>query len=334
MKTFHVVVCLAAISGPLLAQQRILEPAGPAANSLAKLGWFTLILSLIVLAVMWFLIALVLRRPQGSFAEHAPADTGGGQRWVFFGGFLFPAIVLAAMYIYSLESMSAFPLNHGMEAPANIRLVGHQWWWEVHYLYGPLEGHFITANEIHIPSGTPVDIDLDSADVIHSFWVPALHGKVDLIPGNQNRIRVEASNPGSYRGQCGEYCGAEHARMILNVVSQSPADFEQWLKHARQPAAEPQTEDQTAGRQVFMSSACALCHTISGTEAQGTVGPNLTHIGSRHMIAANWLDNNTANLSAWVTHAQSIKPAAVMPNLTEFTGDQLRQLVAYLQNLK
>jgi len=283
---------------------------------------------------MWALIAMVLTRPRGSLAEHAPADTGGGQKFVIFGGFLFPALILASMYVYSLKSMSEFPLNRGMEMPAQLRVVGHQWWWEVQYRFGDLQGHFVSANEIHIPTGTAIDIDLDSEDVIHSFWVPALHGKVDMIPGNPNRIRVEASHPGIYRGQCAEYCGDEHAAMILLVVAQDPADFQKWLENARQPGVTPSTPDQVAGQQVFLSTACALCHTIDGTLAHGTVGPNLTHLASRRMIASNWLENNTANLEAWVTHARSLKPSVLMPDMTVFTGDQARQLVAYLQSLK
>ncbi len=316
------------------AQQRILSPAGPAARELTDLGWFVLLLSLAVLVVVWALIALVLTRPRGSLTEHAPADAGGGQRWLLFGGFLFPALTLASMYVYSLKSMSDFPLSKGMDGPAQIRVIAHQWWWEVHYLYGPVQDHFVTADEVHIPVGTTVDIDLDSADVIHSFWVPALHGKVDTIPGKPNRIRVEASHAGILRGQCAEYCGDEHAKMILLVVAQSQADFQQWLADSRKPAVTPTTSYLIKGQQAFMSAACSLCHTIGGTLAQGTVGPDLTHIGSRRMIASNWLPNNTADMAAWITHARSLKPAVVMPNITAFDGDQLLQVVAYLESLK
>ncbi len=319
---------------PALAQQNILQPAGPAGASLARLGWFILLLSLAVFVVMWFIIGLLLTRPRGTLSEHAPSDTGGGQKWLLFGGFIFPAGVLMAMYLSSLTSMSNFPLDKGMQNPAQIRIVGHQWWWEEHYLYGDNHEHFVTANELHIPAGQPVDIDLISDDVIHSFWVPALHGKVDLIPGNMNRIRIEASSPGIYRGQCAEYCGDEHAKMLLLVVAQSPDDFQKWLAQSRQPAAMPVTPEQIEGQQVFMAGACSLCHKIDGTAAQATLGPNLTHLASRKKIAANVLDNDTANLAAWVTHARSLKPGVVMPNLSEFTGDQLRSLVAYLQNLK
>ena len=238
------------------------------------------------------------------------------------------------MYIAGLNSMSDFPLNRGMLKPPQIQLIGHQWWWEVHYLYGPVNEHFVTANEIHIPTGSDVDIELNSADVIHSFWVPALHGKVDLIPGTNNRIRIQASHPGVLRGQCAEYCGEEHAEMILLVVAQTPDDFNRWLADSRRLAVQPVTEEQKEGQQLFMSASCSLCHTIQGTLAGGTLGPDLTHIGSRRRIASNWLENNTGNLTAWVTSARSLKPAVLMPNLTQFNGDQVRALVAYLQSLK
>jgi cytochrome c oxidase subunit II len=318
----------------LSSQQRILSAAGPAAHNLANLGWFVLLLSLGVLVVTWGLIGMVLTRRRGSLREHAPADTGGGQRWVFFGGFVFPALVLWAMYVYGLDSMAAFPLNRGRNTPPQILVIGHQWWWEVHYLYGPVHDHFVTANEIHIPAGKTVDIDLQAADVIHSFWVPALHGKVDMIPGTTNRIRVEADHPGILRGQCAVYCGDEHAKMILLVVAQSQADFQKWLADSRKPAVTPTSPNLIAGQQQFLSASCSLCHTIDGTLSHGTVGPDLTHLASRRMIAANWLDNDTANLEAWVTYARSLKPGVVMPNVTSFTGDQLRELVAYLQSLK
>lgn len=334
MKAARFATGMAGAIGIAAAQQRVLTPGGPAGESLTHLGWFILILSLVVLAVMWILIALALTRARGNLTEHAPPDTGGGQNWIVYGGFVFPAIVLAVMYIAGLASMTKFPLDGGMNMPAQIRIVGHQWWWEVHYLDGPVHDHFVTANEIHIPAGQAVDIDLTSEDVIHSFWVPSLHGKVDLIPGNMNRIRIEASHPGTYYGQCAEFCGAEHAKMKLMVVADTPDGFRNWLAHSREPAVAPASDEQKLGQEVFMSGACSLCHMIDGTDAAGTLGPNLTHVGSRKKIAANLLDNNTANLSAWVTHAQSLKPAVVMPNVTQFNGDQLHELVAYLQSLK
>jgi cytochrome c oxidase subunit 2 len=332
MKSIAVVLPVLALAG--CTRIAVFNPAGPAADHLSSLTLFISILFLAIALVMWALIALVASRPRGSFAEHAPVDIGGGHGWVLIGGFLIPAAILAVVFITGLSAMSKFPLHDGMLMPADIVLTGHQWWWEVKYKDGPLDQEVTTANEIHIPAGRPVDIDLTSVDVIHSFWVPTLHGKVDLIPSMRNRIRIEAAQPGVYRGQCAEYCGAEHAHMILYVVADTPEQYQRWLADQRKPGAAPQDDQQTHGQQLFMNGPCSNCHTIAGTLAQGKVGPDLTHIGSRRAIAANMLENNPANLEAWITHAQALKPAVAMPNITQFNGEESRALVAYLRSLK
>ncbi len=307
---------------------------GPAAGKIAHLAWFVLILFLIVTAVMWMLIALVITRPRGRFEEHAPVDIGGGHSWVLIGGFLIPATILFVIFVMGLDTMSAFPLHDGKFTPAEIRVTGHQWWWEVEYLSGGVSQHFITADEIHIPAGRPVDIDLNSADVIHSFWVPSLHGKVDLVPGQTNRIRIEASQPGVYRGTCAEYCGAQHPHMQLLVVADSSEDYKKWTEEELAEAVTPTSPEQQRGQQVFLSKPCGFCHTIRGTVAGGRVGPDLTHIGSRRGLAGNMMENNDANLMAWVTHAQSLKHGSMMPDITQFDGQELHDIVAYLRQLK
>jgi cytochrome c oxidase subunit 2 len=231
------------------------------------------------------------------------------------------------------------PMGSAMQAnmpgmKPDILVTGHQWWWEVQYLDGGPDQQFTTANEIHIPVERSINIELRSADVMHSFWVPSLHGKVDLIPGLPNYIRLEASSPGQYDGQCAEYCGAQHAHMRLQVVAQAPDEYSAWLDRQRQPAAEPQSQEAIAGKQLFEAGPCSLCHQIRGTLAGGRVAPDLTHMGGRKKLAANSFPNNDAYLEAWVTHAQSLKPAALMPDLTQFTGEQLRDLVAYLRQLQ
>ena len=315
--------------------ESMFAPGGPAANNLAHLGWFVFILFIVVGVIMWFLLGWAAFRKRGSFEEHAPVDVGGGQPWVLIGGFAIPFVILAAVFVIGLDAMTEFPLGGPHEnAPADIRVTGHRWWWQVDYIKGPLDRQVATANEIHIPVGRPVDIDLTSEDVIHSFFVPRIHGKVDLIPGQTNRIRIEADQPGVYRGQCAEYCGAQHAHMILIVVADAPADYAAWLAGQILPANEPATDQQRRGEQLFLSKACVLCHTIRGTPAGAKVGPDLTHFGSRQGLAANMLPNNDANLEAWVTHAQSLKPLAVMPDVNEFTGRQVQDLVAYLRQLR
>jgi cytochrome c oxidase subunit 2 len=188
--------------------------------------------------------------------------------------------------------------------------------------------------ELHIPVGKPVDIELETRDVIHSFWIPKLQGKVDLVPGRVNRVRIMADEPGVYRGECAEFCGVQHAHMRIEIVADQPAFYEAWLAAQRAPAREPSDTQLGHGRDVFLSSACALCHTIRGTDAHGLVGPDLTHVGGRARIAGGSLENNTANLEAWIVDAQSLKPGAQMPSLRQLPGADLRALVAYLQSLR
>lgn len=315
-------------------RQSVWSPAGPAARDLERLNWFVTGLFLIVAVVVLGLVVFVASRPRGSLDWHAPVDVGGGHSWLIIGGFAIPAVILAVVFISGLQGMSKFPLEGGVRTPAELRLVGHQWWWEVEYLSPKPDLLMTTANEIHIPVGRPIDIDLASYDVIHSFWVPELHGKVDLIPTLTNRIRIEADRPGNYRGQCAEYCGEQHAHMILTVIAQRPEDYSAWLTHQREDAAAPVTPEEKRGQTLFLTRPCVTCHTIRGTPAGSHVGPDLTHVGARLRIATNMLENNPANLAAWVTHAQSLKPGVRMPNITAFNGEELQALVAYLSSLK
>jgi len=314
--------------------QSTLNPAGPAAHEISSLSWIVYGTFIVVGVIMWALILWVAVRRRGTLDEHAPIDSGGGEEWILTGGFAIPFVILAVLFILSLRTLSAFPVHDGGHAHPEIILTGHQWWWELEYLNASADQHFKSANEIHIPVGRPVDIELRSADVIHSFWIPRLHGKEDLIPGQPNLIRVQADEPGTYRGQCAEYCGAQHAHMMLVVVAQPEADYEAWRAAQLGDSIAPANPKQTLGQQQFMNKPCALCHTIRGTDAHGNVGPDLTHIGSRQGLASNMLENNEANLAAWVTHAQALKSAVPMPNVTQFTGTQLDEIVAYLQSLK
>lgn len=309
---------------------------GPAAERLAQLSWFMTILFLVITLIMWLLIAWGAKRRRGTLAEHAPVDAGGGQAWIAIGGLAIPLIVLTIIFVLGLNLLAQFPIHgpHHQPMKPEILTIGHQWWWEIQYLNDHPDQEFTTANEIHIPVGRPINIELKSYDVMHSFWIPALHGKVDLIPDHTNFVRIEASQPGSFDGQCAEYCGAEHARMRLLAVAQAPDEYEAWLNQQRKPAAEPASAAAIAGEQTFLSGPCALCHQIRGTAAGGRVAPDLTHFAGRQFLAANTYPNNDAYLEAWITHAQSLKPEAEMPDLTQFDGEQLRDLVAYLRQLK
>jgi cytochrome c oxidase subunit 2 len=313
--------------------QSTLNPGGPAAGKISTLEWTVLILFCIVGVIMCGLLLWVAVRKRGSLDWHERWDIGGGQSWITIGGFAIPFVILSFVFVYGLADMRAFPIYDGSVKP-QIKVIGHQWWWEIHYIGGPVQRQFITANEIHIPVGRPVDIELDTGDVIHSFWVPTLHGKVDLIPKQPNYIRIQADHEGTFHGQCAEYCGEEHARMMIIVVAQKPQDYQAWLDQQLQPAAAPASEEAIHGQDVFMSAACIMCHSVRGTPAQGHVAPDLTHLASRQGIAANTYPNDEADLEAWVTHAQSLKPGSLMPDLTQFNGTDLRALVAYLRGLR
>lgn len=317
---------------------------GPAAHRIASLSAAMSILFLVTIVIMWVLFGIAFYRRKGSLAEHEPISATGGEGWIAVGGVAIPLIVLTVLFVFGLGLLRDFPI-HGMHGGGNwnkmaesmkpqIRIVGHQWWWEIHYLNDDVSQQFTTANELHLPVGQPVNIEVETADVMHSFWIPALHGKVDLIPGMKNYIRIIASQPGEYMGQCAEYCGEEHARMRLLAVVQKPSDYVAWMAAQRAPAADPTTPEAIAGKQIFAGSPCAMCHTVRGTIAGGRVAPDLTHIGSRKMLASDVYPNNNAWLEAWITHAQSLKPDCEMPNLTQFSGTQLQDLVAYLRQLQ
>jgi cytochrome c oxidase subunit 2 len=322
--------------------QSTLQGSGPASARISHLSWFMTILFLIITVIMWTLVGWGFYRRRGTLAEHEPVTANGGQIWIAIGGVAVPLIVLSVLFVLGLNLLTDFPIHgmHGGMASAQmtmkpeIRIIGHQWWWEVQYLNDDVSKEFTTANEIHLPAHRPVNIEVVTRDVMHSFWIPALHGKVDLIPGHPNYIRLEASQAGSYTGQCAEFCGAQHANMRLLAIAQEPEDYEAWLEAQRRPGSEPQEQDAIAGKQIFLAGPCSMCHTVRGTMAGGSVAPDLTHIGSRQYLAANSFPNNDAYLEAWITHAQSLKPGAQMPDLTQFSGEQLHDLVAYLRQLQ
>jgi cytochrome c oxidase subunit 2 len=214
-----------------------------------------------------------------------------------------------------------------------VQVTGYQWWWSVDYVYPEPHLRFTTANELHLPVGRPVLVKLRGADVIHSFWVPNLHGKTDLIPGRENTTWLQIDKPGIYRGQCGEYCGAQHAHMALVVVAESSDDFERWVVAQRQPAAAPATPAQSRGLNIIERGPCALCHTVRGTNAGARTAPDLTHFASRSTIAAGTVPNTPGYLAGWISDPQHVKPGNRMPP-TGLTGEDLQAVLAYLETLK
>jgi cytochrome c oxidase subunit 2 len=324
--------------------QSTFQAHGPAASRIAQLSWLMTVLFLVITAIMWALFGVAFYRRRGTLAEHEPISAGGGEAWIALGGLALPLIILTVLFVLGLGLLRDFPIHgmHGGEVQAammhsmkpEIRITGHQWWWEIEYLNDDPSKQFTTANELHLPTGRAVNIEVETRDVMHSFWVPALHGKVDLIPGQANYIRLIASDPGEYTGQCAEFCGAQHAKMRMLAVAQEPDEYDAWLDQQRRAADDPSTDQAKAGERLFLAGPCSMCHQVRGTVAGGRVAPDLTHIGSRKMIAANVYQNNDAYLEAWITHAQSLKPGAQMPNLTQFTGEDLAALVAYLRQLQ
>jgi cytochrome c oxidase subunit 2 len=246
-------------------------------------------------------------------------------------GVILPALVFCATFALGVIGLQKTAEPDG-DPGATIEVIGHQWWWEVRYDDGT-GNEVVTANEIHVPVGTPVELRLRTADVIHSFWVPELMPKTDLLPDRINRTWLTADEPGTYRGQCAEYCGLQHAHMAFSVVAEPRADYEKWLTEQAADADAPLGEEEQRGLEVFTSTACATCHTIRGTGADGDVGPDLTHVGSRDRIAAGALPNDTGHMAGWVANSQTVKPGNLMPP-QRLSPDDLRAVVAYLQSLE
>ena len=314
----------------------VLDPHGPGAARVAGLWWVMLAISLVVLAVVVGMLAAAVvrgRRRQEPGGAGGPGGPGGagvaearwGEPFIVVAGFVVPVIVLVAMFVVTLRVMSALARPERSE-DLEIRVTGHMWWWEAQYPNGA-----DTANEIHVPAGRPVRFAVTSADVIHSFWVPQLQVKVDMIPGRVNTIQVQADEPGRYRGQCAEFCGLQHAQMIFWVVADPPATFDRWVAHEALATAAPTDPSAARGEDVFLSQSCAGCHAIRGTPARARIGPDLTHLHTRRTIAAGVLPNTRAALAAWIVDPQVDKPGAVMPPV-DLTPAELEALLDYLES--
>ncbi len=308
--------------------QDVLRPQSGAERSIANLWWVMLGGSAVGFASVLFLLYLGWRRRRRTAAgqENARLET----TLVVTLGVGVPVIVLLALFVYSdVFVMRSTAAPDPRATRLTIDVIGRQWFWEVRYPGTPV----VTANEIHIPVRTPVDVVGTTADVIHSFWVPQLNRKIDLIPGRTNRVLLEADRPGRYRGQCSEFCGLQHAHMAVLVIAEPKAQFRAWLAGQTRPARVPSTPEEEQGGRLFQSQACAGCHTIRGTQARGKVGPDLTHLASRLTIGALTLRNDPAALRSWVADPQHAKPGVNMPALPLDRG-QLNALTRYLESLR
>jgi len=314
-------------------EQSALDPRGPHAEHLARLFWiFLAVCSFVWIAVMVVLLIGTLRRtlPRPNPLSLDPAQE---RRSTLVVGGAVAATVLTMIALTAISYLSQRHVFAREKAAVTIKVTGLQWWWDVRYEADSPDQTVTTANEIHVPVGEPVTVKLAATDVIHSFWVPSLFGKQDLIPGQDNEIQFTASRPGVYRGQCAEFCGFQHAHMGLLVIALPPAEFQAWLKSQTAPASPPPDAVQARGSEIFAAKACIMCHTIRGTSAGSRVGPDLTHFASRKTIASATLEMSRGNIAAWVVDPQGIKPGTNMPNVS-IAPDELDPLVSYLAGLR
>jgi cytochrome c oxidase subunit 2 len=318
----------------------VLDPAGPQSRTIAWLWDVFLWLSVVVFAlvVAFFVLAAIQaarrrrRDGDGDPLAEDPARDRRAIRGVFAAGAV-TVIALLALLVASVRSGSALAALEDDADALHIRITGRQWWWQIDYEHDDPRRAATTANELHVPVGRTVHLQLTSNDVIHSFWVPSIHGKKDLIPGRINRTWIRVDEPGTYRGQCAEFCGLEHAQMAIAIVAEPPEAFEAWLAHQREPARPPADALAVRGQQVFNGSSCVLCHAIAGTTAGGRLGPDLTHVASRTSLAAGALPNSIGNLAGWLLDPQGVKPGAHMP-ATALAAPDLHALLAYLEGLQ
>jgi len=318
--------------------QSAVESAGIQSQRLATLWWvFLAITAAVYVIVMVFLIAAfvrVRRADAGSEPEIKPEPARERKVGnIIKAAVAITAIILFALMITSFRMGRAIDTLSQSQNPLEIKVTGQQWWWQVEYQDPTPANMVTTANEIHIPVGRPIKIDLVSHDVIHSFWLPNLHGKKDLVPNYPTTIYFQADKPGVYWGQCAEFCGYEHAKMRFMVIAEPPEDFNRWYSASQKQAQDATTDSQKMGRLIFLKSVCAQCHTINGTPASGRVGPNLTHVASKPYIASGSLQNDRQNLMNWISDPQAIKPGIRMP-MNTYSEEDLNALVDYIQSLK
>lgn len=304
----------------------MVDQHGQEARHVAAIWWlmFTLAAAVYVVVATLIFVAIVRgRRSEGGRSSKIKDDT-----FIWVGGIGIPVIILGLLAGVTVTTTRV--LRNPENDALRVDVVGKRWWWAVSYP----DSNVTTANEIHVPVGRQVDIALTSDNVVHSFWVPQLAGKLDLIPGQTNHLRIKATSAGSYRGLCAEYCGVQHARMDFLVVADPPADFDRWLvRRSSGAGTSPRSEEAAKGEVVFMRESCAGCHAVRGTTANGKVGPDLSDFGNRAWIGAITVRNTTGNLSGWISNSQTIKPGNIMPPVSLSPGD-LQALVAYLEELK
>lgn len=308
---------------------------GDKSDPVVALTWGVLVVSLIVIAVVALLLGGAIWHRKGIVpsepgAHLAVAEPHGGLTWIW-GGVGLTFLVLLGTVVWTMAVLAQVSAP-STKPPLTIEITGRQWWWQVRYLSSDPSRIFSTANEIHIPTGVPVRFRLIGADVIHSFWIPALSGKTDVIPGQVNETWMEARAPGTYRGQCTEYCGLQHAKMGIVLVAERPAAFRAWWDHQLQADSSPLNGQAALGEQAFLMH-CGACHAVRGTDAAGVLGPDLSHLMTRGTIAAGALPNDPTDLAQWISDPQAVKPGNLMQK-PELSGAELAEIRSYLSTLK
>lgn len=305
-------------------RQSALDAAGVSAQEILVTSWILFIGGAVIFVVV---MALAL---YAAFVR--PERFPGRKAWVIGGGILFPIVTLTALQLHEF-ALARRLATLAPEPAFVVEVTGLMWWWDVRYLV-PGQEPLRAANEIVLPAGRPVELRVASADVIHSFWVPSLAGKIDMIPGHVNRLPLVAQRPGLYRGQCAEYCGAQHALMAFDVRVLPADEFDAWMAAQRLPVPEPATPELVRGRDTFFALGCQSCHAVRGTEAAGLVGPDLSRIGARPSLAAGTLPTRVETIAAWIAGAQHIKPENRMPSFDVTDGETLHAMAAWLESLK
>lgn len=306
--------------------QSALDPAGEEAVQVATLFWVMAIGA----AIIWASVVALSLYASRWKRQAIPEAAAGGL--IFWAGVAFPVTVLTALLAYALWLMPSLrPFSGGEQASLRIEVVGSQFWWRVVYHRAGAPG-VVSANEVRLPVGERVEFSLTSADMIHSFWIPVLGGKMDLIPGRANRLSLRATKAGTYRGQCAEFCGASHALMAFPAIAMEPADFDAWLDARAGPSGG--IEAASRGRDLFFREKCGDCHRVDGTEARGTAGPDLSHVGSRLTIGAGLMTNDVETMGRFVAHSTSMKSGSQMPSYLHLSTQELSDIAVWLKGLQ
>lgn len=320
------VSCAAVLLAGCSGVQSALDPAGPNAREIATLWWWMAVVAVAIFALVLGALLYAL------FGRGGMRNRVEPKKLIIGGGIALPLVVLSILVPFNVN------VSSGTNAPRapdtlTVRIDGNQWWWDIEYDLGEAGGTFQTANEIWLPLDKPVELILTSGDVIHSLWFPNLAGKLDLVPGRENRMMIEADTPGVFRGQCAEFCGLGHAKMALYAVAVTPERFAGWVEQQRRPASAPSAAIRE-GAALFHSAGCPLCHAVRGHDAWGRTAPDLTHVGSRLTIGAGLLDNTSENLALWIAHNDAVKRGNQMPDFTALSLDTRRAIAAYLESLE